>query len=87
MDKLQIEDLIAMSGGLKEGADRQVISVSRRLKNGSFKTLSQNFKVFSSNKLELVTESNFILEPYDIVTVRYLKGHTVQKSIRVKGGG
>lgn len=41
--------------------------------------------MFSSDQLVLGTESNFVLEPFDIITVRYLKGYTVQKSVTVSG--
>jgi protein involved in polysaccharide export with SLBB domain len=85
INKLQVEDVIAMSGGLKEGADSQVINVSRRLKDGSFKTLSQNFAVSSERNLALNNGEPFYLEPYDIINVRYLKGYVSQKSVVVKG--
>ena len=85
IDKLQIEDVIAMSGGLKEGADSQVINVSRRLKDGSFKTLSKNFTISSKVNLTLNEGEPFYLEPFDIVNVRYLKGYVSQKKVVVKG--
>lgn len=83
--KLQIEDVIAMSGGLKEGADPQVINVSRRLKDGSFETLSENFTVSSKTNLALNNGEPFYLEPYDIINVRYLKGYVSQKNVIIKG--
>tara|TARA_R110002072_G_scaffold90476_2_gene202315 strand:+ start:9200 stop:11623 length:2424 start_codon:yes stop_codon:yes gene_type:complete len=83
--KLQIEDVIAMSGGLKEGADPQVISVSRRLKDGSFKTLSKNFAISSKINLALNEGKPFYIEPYDIINVRYLKGYVAQKNVTIKG--
>lgn len=83
--KLEIEDVIAMSGGLKEGADPQVINISRRLKDGSFKTLSKNFTVSSKTNLALNNGNPFYLEPFDIINVRYLKGYTAQKNVVIKG--
>mgnify|MGYP005989731685 CR=1 FL=1 len=85
VEKLQIEDVIAMSGGLKEGADPQVINVSRRLKDGSFKTLSKNFTISSETNLKINDGSPFYIEPFDIINVRYLKGYTPQKNVVVKG--
>ena len=85
VDKLQIEDVIAMSGGLKEGADAQVINVSRRLKDGSFKTLSKSFTISSKRNLELNDGEPFYIEPFDIINVRYLKGYISQKNVFIKG--
>ena len=85
VEKLQIEDVIAMSGGLKEGADAQVVNVSRRLKDGSFRTLSKNFTISSQRNLELNEGKPFYLEPFDIINVRYLKGYVSQKNVFVKG--
>lgn len=85
VEKLQIEDVIAMSGGLKEGADPQVIHVARRLKDGSFETLSKNFTISSETNLKINEGNPFYIEPFDIITVRYLKGYTPQKNVVVKG--
>jgi protein involved in polysaccharide export with SLBB domain len=82
---MQIEDMIALSGGLTEGADARVVNVSRRLKDGSFKTLSENFTISSKNNLEINKGEPFYLQPFDIVNVRYLKGYTIQKTVIVKG--
>jgi protein involved in polysaccharide export with SLBB domain len=85
IEKLQIEDLIALSGGLQEGADPEVISVSRRLKDGSFTTLSKVFAVSSEKNLAINNGEPFYLAPYDIINVRYSKGYTAQKSVSVSG--
>lgn len=85
INKLQVEDVIAMSGGLKEGADPQMINVSRRLKDGSFKTLSLNFTLSSETNLALNNGKPFYFEPYDIINVRYLKGYVSQKTVIIKG--
>ena len=82
---MQIEDLIAMSGGLTEGADVKMINVARRLKDGSFSTLSENYTISSKNNLEINKGESFYLEPFDIINVRYLKGYSAQKTITIKG--
>ena len=74
-----------MSGGLKEGGDSQVINISRRLKDGSFKTLSQNFTVSSEENLALNNGKPFYIQPYDVINVRYLKGYVSQKNVTIKG--
>jgi protein involved in polysaccharide export with SLBB domain len=85
VDKLQIEDVIAMSGGLKLGADPQVISISRRLKDGSFKTLSEVFAVSSDKNLAINNGTPFYMEPFDVIDVRYSKGYTEQKNVSITG--
>ena len=85
VDKLQIEDVIAMSGGLERGADSQVISISRRLKDGSFKTLSKVYAVSSDENLAINNGTPFYIQPFDIINVRYSKGYTAQKNVSIKG--
>jgi len=84
-EKMHIEDLIAMSGGFKEGADPTVIDISRRVADGSFTTISKNIKKSSSDKLVLGDNQNFYLKPFDRVSVRYIKGYTPQKNVSILG--
>ncbi|OCK43081.1 hypothetical protein BA195_09340 [Tenacibaculum soleae] len=85
MQGMQVEDLIALAGGLKDGADATMIDVSRRLKDGSFETISENFDLKASGSLGGTVSNNFTLQPFDIVSVRYLKGYTKQKTVFIKG--
>lgn len=85
IDKLQIEDVIALAGGLKEGADAKNIYVSRRLNDGSYKTLSKVFTLSSSKNLAINDGEPFYLEPFDEVVVRYAKGYTTQQSVSIAG--
>jgi protein involved in polysaccharide export with SLBB domain len=85
IDKLQVEDLIAMAGGLKLGADSEMISVSRRLNDGRFNTLSNVYTISSNKNLAINNGTPFYLEPFDIINVRYSKGYTVQKNVSVEG--
>ncbi len=82
---MQIEDLIVLAGGLKDGADVKKIDVSRRLKDGSFETISKNFNLSANTSLEGTASNHFILKPFDIISVRYLKGYTKQKTVFIKG--
>jgi protein involved in polysaccharide export with SLBB domain len=82
---MQIEDVIAMAGGLSEGADVMNVSVSRRLKDGSFETLSENYTIASTSNLEIQQKPPFYLQPFDIVNVRYIRGYTEQKTIKITG--
>ena len=85
IENLQIEDVIAMSGGLQAAADPKVINVSRRLKDGSFFTLSQVFTISSEKNLALNNGVPFYLKPFDMVNIRYAKGYRAQQSVLVSG--
>jgi protein involved in polysaccharide export with SLBB domain len=85
VDKLQIEDVIAMSGGLREGADSKNISVSRVLNDGSFTTLSAVYSVSSDENLAINNGAPFYIAPFDIINVRYTKGYESQKTVSIAG--
>lgn len=85
VSKMQIEDVIALSGGLKEGADPNNITISRRLKDGSFKTLSKLFTLSSETNLALNNGTPFYIEPFDQINVRSLKGYAAQQYVKVTG--
>jgi protein involved in polysaccharide export with SLBB domain len=85
ISKMKIQDFIAISGGFKEGADINVIDISRRVNDGNFKTISKTIKATSTNGLMINNTESLYLEPYDRVSVRYLKGFTLQKSVSIKG--
>ncbi|WP_144895069.1 SLBB domain-containing protein [Lutibacter sp. Hel_I_33_5] len=86
VDKMNIEDFIAISGGFKEGADPETIDVSRRTPNGGFQVISKSINKSISN--DLVIDKNnsvFYLKPFDIVSIRYKKGFTIQKNVSIEG--
>lgn len=85
MDQMHLEDLIAMSGGFKEGADATVIDIFRRVNDDRFETISKSIKRSGSNNLLIDENKDFYLEPFDRVSVRYLKGYTTQKNVTVLG--
>ena len=85
IEKMNIEDFIAISGGFKEGAKAGVIDISRRANDGDFKTISKNIKKATFDNLVSRGNEIFYLEPYDRVSVRYMKGYTLQKNVSVKG--
>ncbi|APG65048.1 hypothetical protein LPB136_06610 [Tenacibaculum todarodis] len=85
VENMQIEDLIAISGGFKEGADSSSIDISRRSNDGTFKTISKNIRLSTSSNLTSDNKEAVFLEPFDRVSVRFIKGFTVQKSVSVVG--
>lgn len=87
-ENISLEALIQMAGGFKEGATPDRIDISRRVRNSD--SLSKSavtaelfaVKVDQNLKLE---DGSFILQPYDIVTVRGAAGYSVQKQIKLEG--
>lgn len=84
-ENMNIEDLILMAEGYKEGADPAVIDVARRIIDTSFTTLSENLKKSSTITLTLDNADTFYLEPFDEVSVRYLKGYSKKIKANVQG--
>lgn len=85
VEKMQLEDIIAISGGLKEGADVNVIDISRRIKDDKFETISKSFRKSSNGNLVSQEGAIFYVEPFDRISVRYLKGYTKQQNVTIKG--
>jgi protein involved in polysaccharide export with SLBB domain len=84
VENMTVEDFVAISGGYKDGADTSVIDVFRRLNDGNFETISQDIKYAGSSTLENKNERLY-LQPFDIVSVRYIKGYTPQRKVRLQG--
>ena len=85
MENMRIEDLIAMAGGFKEGADARVINIFRRISDDKFETISKAINRSSTNNLLIDENNGFYLEPFDRVSVRYLKGYSIQKNVMILG--
>ena len=87
-DSMTVADLIIRSGGFAEGASPKRIEVSRRINNSD--PTSKNSavaQVFSVNEDATLSEgaSNFVLHPYDIVSVYGQPGYEKQRTVRVEG--
>ncbi len=85
VDKMSVEDIIAIAGGLREGADIENIDVSRRVKDDFYTKLSVNIKRTTSNNLQLDSKDKFYLEPFDRVSVRFKKGFTIDRNVTIEG--
>lgn len=85
VENMRVEDLIAVSGGFKEGADVNSIEISRRANDGTIKTISESIKLSTSNNLVNNVGNPIYLKPFDRVSVRYLRGFTTQKTVFVEG--
>ena len=85
---MTVEDLILLSGGLKESASEKVIEVARRPTKVDQVTsvVSEAFEFAISSGMGLSNDaSTFLLEPFDIVTIRKSPGYTEQITVEVEG--
>lgn len=84
-----VEDLIFQAGGLLDGASTARVDIARRIVDPSATEqttqLSQTFTVSIDQKIAAGTGENFVLRPYDVVTVRKSPGYEVQEFVRVDG--
>lgn len=85
MEKMTVEDLITIGNGFKDGADLSVIDISRRVADGTYENISKNIRRSLKNGIKLVDDESFYLKPYDKVSVRYLKGYSVGKKVKIEG--
>jgi protein involved in polysaccharide export with SLBB domain len=87
-ENMNLEAIIQMSGGFKEGATPNRIEIARRVKNSdalsNTAVTAQIFVVNIDADLKLSSNS-FHLKPFDIVTVRSSEGYEVQKQVRIQG--
>jgi protein involved in polysaccharide export with SLBB domain len=85
---MSLEDLIIKSGGFREGASPKRVEISRRVTNSDvLSTAASTAKVFQvdvDQNLKLVGNT-FILQPFDLVSVRSETGYEVQRQVRIEG--
>ncbi|MFA6086653.1 SLBB domain-containing protein [Mucilaginibacter sp.] len=87
-DSMKVADLIIRAGGFTEGASAKRIEVSRRVFDSDPRAINTKVaQVYTVNvSADLKTEdTNFSLEPYDIVSVYSLPGYETQKTVKVEG--
>ena len=85
MENMTVEDVIALAGGLSQGADASTIDIFREINEGDFQKLSQEYKVSADNRLESTSKEKIFLQPNDVVSVRYIKGYTPLQTVTVEG--
>ncbi|MEJ5961284.1 SLBB domain-containing protein [Pedobacter immunditicola] len=87
-ENMSLEALIQIAGGFREGATPNRIEISRRIKNSdATSTSARTAEVFTltvDQNLRL-GDSTFVLQPFDIVTIRNSEGYQVQKQVKVIG--
>lgn len=87
-DNMTVETLIQMAGGFREGANPMNIEVSRRVPrvdlNQKSAEIAQVFSI-SVDKDLTIRDTGFVLQPFDIVSVRMTEGYTSQKQVQIMG--
>ena len=86
IDGMTIEDLLAISGGLRLSANTSSVEVARRVSKNAkeFRTaIIYNYPV--SEDLGLDSASTFKLEPFDLVTVKASSLFRTQKMVKIEG--
>lgn len=85
---MTLESLIQMAGGFKEGATPNRIEIARRIKNSDANSISAKtaeiLNVSISGDLKL-QDSTFVLQPFDIVSIRSSEGYQTQQQVKIEG--
>lgn len=88
-DNETIEDLIIRAGGLTDAASLAKVDVSRRIvdSNATAKTreIAKTFTFSLKGGLVIDGDRNFVLEPYDVVSVRRSPAFSTARTIRIDG--
>ncbi|GAB2700792.1 SLBB domain-containing protein [Mucilaginibacter koreensis] len=87
-DSLRVEDLILKAGGFRDGASTVRIEVARRVTDSDPRSKNARVaQVFTINVNRQLTpeQGNFVLRPFDIVSVYTLPGYESQRIVKVEG--
>ena len=83
-----LEALIIRAGGLKEGATPKRIEVARRVRSANLLSdttqIAQVFLLDVDKDLKKAV-GDFVLQPFDIVSVRPAPGYQKQKTVKIEG--
>ena len=87
-EKMTVEDLVVMAGGLLEDAATVKVDITRRIKNPNStaytKEVGRTFTMDLSNNFEVGKESVF-LEPFDEVYIRKSPSYQEQQNVTISG--
>ncbi|MGZ3756570.1 MAG: SLBB domain-containing protein, partial [Mucilaginibacter sp.] len=87
-ENMTVEDLVLKAGGFAEGASTKRIEVARRVNDADPESKSSKvasvFSIDVDSQLRL-NNVNFVLMPFDIVSVYTLPGYEKQRTVKVEG--
>ncbi len=88
-DNMSLEDLVFLAGGFNEIASESTIEVRRKLdykEADKSASKSSELLIFNvSRDLKIENSNNFVLKPFDIVSVRYMPGSQSSGAVTIKG--
>lgn len=88
-DNMTIEDLVLQAGGLTEAASLARVDVTRRIRTKDAEKagthIAEHFALKMKQGFVIDGEPGFILQPYDIVTVRRAAGYETPRFVNVSG--
>lgn len=88
-ENMSIEDLILQAGGLREGASSVRVEVSRRILNPASEMPSDTLAKVYTFPLDLdlieTKAAQFLLEPYDYVSIRKSPDYNPQSVVSIQG--
>lgn len=88
-DGIQLQDVLLLAGGFKESASGKRIEISRRVRDSSEKEKPEYAVVkvidLSKNLEDTKDASQYLLEPFDIVSVRKNPSYVEQDTVTVEG--
>jgi protein involved in polysaccharide export with SLBB domain len=88
-DNMHVQDLILMAGGFTDGASLQRIEVARRLRQSNEGKDTSAYSIIKvidlSNANNNAAELNFVLEPFDVVSIRKSPIYKEQITVDIEG--
>lgn len=89
VDNMTIEDAILQAGGLLESASTAKIDISRRIKNQASHeepdSIGQSFTLTFKDGYAVDGDKEFVLHPYDHISVRKSPGYFEQMTVTISG--
>lgn len=86
-ENMTLDDAIIMAGGFKDGATAKRIEIARRIKNADTESDTSTIAQLFTIKLDkdLSKTSDFILKPFDIISIYPAPGYVEQQTVMIEG--
>ncbi|RFS23942.1 capsule biosynthesis protein [Chitinophaga silvatica] len=89
-DNMHLEDLILLANGFNDAASTKRIEVARRIRNNTLGSSSDTIAIIQQFDLNMdlsgtSNSSQFVLSPFDEITVRKAPSYFKQENIRIDG--
>lgn len=87
-DNMTLKDLFVLSGGIKMNGAKNRIEISRVIIQNNEPTSIAIYNLTINDDYEVIggiDEPEYLLSPFDVVTVRYVPDFELQKRVKIKG--